>query len=118
MKTDAFTKLLLATIALFLGMIALRPYLAPEITHAQGPDAFQFYIEPGVHWLRAPDGSAQLRGKVVVDLTNGNIWGFPTLSGSEPYPIDNTKSTPPISSPMYLGKFNFSRMDADPPVKK
>jgi hypothetical protein len=47
---------------------------------------------------------------VVVDLSNGKIWGFPTWS-DKPYPADSTKSTPPISRPFYLGKFDLSVVD-------
>jgi hypothetical protein len=46
---------------------------------------------------------------MVVDLRNGDICGFPTLTGS-PYPVDTTVSTPPTSRPLYLGKFDFTRV--------
>jgi hypothetical protein len=46
-------------------------------------------------------------GKVVIDMRNGDIWGFPTLVQG-PYPIDTASSKPPTSRPMYLGKFLFS----------
>ncbi len=43
-------------------------------------------------------------------VRDGNIWGFPTLS-SLPYPMSNTMGDkPPVSTPMYLGKFDLSRM--------
>ena len=58
--------------------------------------------------LRAPDNGRQVLGKVVVDLQNGNIWGFPTLT-QEPYPIDATGNTKaPTSHPFLLGKFDFA----------
>jgi hypothetical protein len=50
-----------------------------------------------------------MEGKVFIDMRNGDIWGFPTLS-STPYPVDLVNSTPPVSAPMYLGRFDFSRM--------
>jgi hypothetical protein len=46
---------------------------------------------------------------MVVDLRNGDVWGFPTLLGS-PYPVDPTRSQPPTSTPIYLGRFDFSKM--------
>jgi hypothetical protein len=39
--------------------------------------------------LREPDGSQQVEGKIVIDMTNGDVRGFPTLSGlGLPYPAD------------------------------
>jgi hypothetical protein len=43
------------------------------------------YIEPGVTMLRAPDGSRQVLGKVMIDLSTGNVWGLPTTV-EQPYP--------------------------------
>ena len=59
--------------------------------------------------LRAPDGSRQVLGKVVVDLRNGNIWGFPTLT-QDPYPSAGADTKAPISHPFLLGKFALSDM--------
>jgi hypothetical protein len=87
MKRDPFVRIFLAAIAAFLGLIALRP-LIPET-------------------VRTPDGSAQVIGKVVVDLRNGKVWGFPTL-GPQPYPMDPTKTEPPVSHPVYLGQYDFA----------
>ena len=83
MRTDLYTKTLLSLIA---GLL---------------------HIEPGYTTLRKPDGTAQLNGKVVVNRRTGEIWGFRTL-GPSPYPIDTVNTEPPISKPMYLGKFDFS----------
>ncbi len=77
--------------------------------HAQG-STHPIYIEPGVTMLRAPDGSRQVLGKVVVDLQNGNIWGFPTTV-QQPFPIDGTQRKPPTSTPFRLGRFDLSAMD-------
>jgi hypothetical protein len=106
-KLDWLLKALLIIIAVFLGVIALRPALTPPAVHAQGAEGYPFYIEPGVSMLRAPDGSRQVYGKVVVDLRNGKIWGFPTLTSDSPYPIDQVNSTPPTSHPFLLGKYAF-----------
>jgi hypothetical protein len=108
MSADSTCKVLLLVIAVFLALIALRPFFTAQPVHAQNPDIYPFFIEPGYTTLRAPDGSRQVTGKMVVDLRNGDIWGFPTLTSS-PYPIDNTVSTPPTSRPIYLGKFDFTR---------
>jgi hypothetical protein len=88
-------------------MIALRPYVEPAAAHAQASS--YVYIEPGTFVIRAPDGRSQQIGKVIVDLTNGNVWGFPTLQDA-PYPRDNLATKPPVSKPMLLGKYDFSEM--------
>lgn len=109
MKIDWFTKTLLFAIAVFLGTIALRPVLAPPSVQANG-QIYPFYIEPGTAMLRAPDGSRQVYGKVVVDLRNGKVWGFPTLT-QDPYPVDQINSGPPTSRPFLLAKYAFSDTD-------
>jgi hypothetical protein len=60
--------------------------------------------------LRAPDASRQVMGKVIIDMRNGNVWGFPTL-GHEPYPAAGPNSTPPTSHPFLLGKFALTEME-------
>jgi len=106
MKIDWLVKFLLLLIAVSLGAIALRPYVAPATVLAQSGEPHPFYIEPGTAMLRAPDGSRQVLGKVVVDLRNGNIWGFPTLT-QDPYPSAGTNTVPPTSRPFLLGRFAF-----------
>jgi len=103
-----YDRLILTAIALFLGILALRPLAKPEVASAQA--AYEYlYFEPGTMSLRAPDGSRQVEGKMAIDLRNGNIWGFPTLSSS-PYPIDATHNEPPVSAPFYLGRFDLSKL--------
>lgn len=97
-------------IAIALVVIAAHPYLAPPAVQAQSDDAHAVYIEPGTNILRAPDGSRQVLGKVVIDLRNGNVWGFPTLT-QDPYPSTGTQTTPQTSHPFRLGKFALSDMD-------
>ncbi len=106
MKPDPLVRALLIIIAVFLGLITLRP-LAAEKAQAESSQKFDFYIEPGTTTLRAPDGSRQVMGKVVIDLRHGRVWGFPTL-GSQPYPVDTTKLEPPLSRPIYLGQYDFA----------
>ena len=108
MKPDNFVKIALSLIAVFLGLIALRPFFDPPASHAQASDS-DFYIEPGVHSLRAPDGSREQLGKVVVDLRNGNVWGFPT-GVNAPYPIVTTQTSPQVSRPFLLARFELSAM--------
>jgi hypothetical protein len=105
---DRYTRVVLTVIAILLAVIALEPLVRPRPVAADS-DYSYLYVEPRVTSLRKPDGSQLVQGKVVIDMRNGDIWGFPTLSGT-PYPIDSTRSQPPVSSPMYLGRFDFSKM--------
>src|SRR5690348_319052 len=107
-RADLYFGAVLTILAIFLGIIALRPVAHPIAVHAQG-DSPYLYMEPGTTMLRSPDGTTQVQGKVVIDLRTGNVWGFPTLSGA-PYPVDPTTSKPPVSTPMYLGKFDLSKI--------
>jgi hypothetical protein len=106
-KLDRFRRTILLLTALLLSVIAVRPYLIPQRVEAQSSERYDFYIEPGTYMIRAPAGSRQVLGKVVVDLKTGDVWGFPTL-GADPYPSDITKSEPPTSKPIYLGKYDFA----------
>jgi hypothetical protein len=111
MRKDATTNILLLVIAIALVMIAVRPYVNPRPAQAQiapplATTGDVLYLEPGIVTLRSADGYTQVPGKMVVDLNTGSIWGFPTLNG-QPYPIDISTPKPPISHPMYLGRFAF-----------
>ena len=108
MKLDWLSRITLAMIAISLALVAMQPWFQPTSVFAQDGTA-TLYIEPGTTMIQAPDRSSQFYGKVVVDLQNGKIWGFPTLSTS-PYPVDNVHTTPPVSHPIYLGKFDLAAM--------
>jgi hypothetical protein len=110
MKTNTVTNLLLLAIAVALIAIAARPYIDPAPAQAQSMSAHSFYIEPGVQMLRAPNGSGQVYGKVVVDLRTGKIWGFPTGT-LDPYPSNPIDNKPTTSHPFALGKFAFEDTD-------
>jgi hypothetical protein len=101
-----YTQIILTAIAILLAILVVRQYETPGLVRAQSAG---IYVEPGYTNLRRPDGLALVQGKMVVNLSTGEIWGFPTLTGG-PYPIDGGKSTPPVSKPMYLGQFDFSAM--------
>ena len=110
MNVSRLQTLLLLAIAVSLAAIAMRPYMAPPAAQAQSGEVYPFYVEPGTAMLRAPNGSQQVLGKVVIDLRNGNVWGFPTL-GPDPYPSSGLQTTPQTSHPFLLGKFALSDMD-------
>jgi len=109
-RLDLYSKTVLTLIAIFLGVIAIQRIAGPGTVTAESSSSPSYlYVEPGTAAIRKPDGTQQVEGKVVIDLRNGDIWGFPTLSPT-PYPVDTTRSQPPVSNPVYLGQFDFSRM--------
>lgn len=103
-----YTKIVLTVIAALLAVLALDRVVAVPPVRAQAAWS-HLYIEPGTTMLRKPDGTAQVQGKVVIDLRTGDVYGFPTLS-SAPYPVDAANTKPPVSQPMYLGRFDFSQI--------
>jgi hypothetical protein len=114
MKNSVTTNVLLLIIAIVLIAIAAKPLWYPHPaqaqtqTQAQPDDAapYPLYIEPGTQMLRAPDGTTQVYGRVMVDMQNGKIWGFPTTAMTV-YPQDVSSPKPPVSHPFLLGTFAF-----------
>jgi hypothetical protein len=76
MKANGVTQFLLLVIAISLAAIAIRPYMAPLSAKAQSESPYPFYIEPGTQMLRAPDGSKQVLGRVVIDMRTGRGLGL------------------------------------------
>jgi hypothetical protein len=105
-----FTNFLLLLIAVALVAIAVRPYVAPQVAQAQSGQTYPLYIEPGTQMLRAPDGSKQVYGRVMIDMRTGKVWGFPTGS-TDTYPINAMESKPQVSHPFALAKFAFEDID-------
>lgn len=109
MRTNNFTTILLTIAVLLLFANLLKEWTLPPVTHAQSLQT-PLYIEPGVYMMRAPNGSRQVLGKIVIDLATGNVWGFPTTT-QNPYPVDVTSTDPPVSKPFRLGKFDLAAMN-------
>ena len=70
MKNPATTNILLLVIAVALIAIALKPLRQPPPARAQTQNLAPLYIEPGTQLIRAPDGSQNVYGKMVVDLSD------------------------------------------------
>jgi len=104
------TNILLLVIAVALVAIAVEPLITPHPAQAQVQGTYPLFFEPGVYLLRAPDGTSQIYGKVVVDLRTGKIFGFPTY-GQQPYPVDVASTKPPTSRPIVLGTFALEDTD-------
>jgi hypothetical protein len=111
MKRPALTNFLLLVIAIALAAIAIRQYLQPQTAAAQVEQPYPFWIEPGTQMLRAPDASKQVYGRVMVDMRDGKVWGFPT-TGTDTYPTNQLDPKPPVSHPFLLGRFAFE--DTEP----
>jgi hypothetical protein len=103
MKSLKTTNILLAAIALLLLALVLHPVGSPTPVLAQTSDIDDFF-EPGTFLVRAPDNSQQVYAKVVVDLRNGRVWAFPTLTPT-PYPSDPIYNKPQTSHPFQVGRF-------------
>jgi hypothetical protein len=114
LRVDLYSKVVLTAIALLLAAIAFRPITHPQTASAASNYSNYLYVEPGTTSIRKPDGSSQVEGKVIIDMRTGDIWGFPTLA-PVPYPFDSVNSKPPVSSPVYLGKFDLAKMTTSQP---
>jgi hypothetical protein len=110
MSTRTVTNFLLLVNAVLLLALATRNFIMPAPVQAQYQQGYPFYVEPGTQMLRAPDGSRQVYGKMMIDMRNGKIWGFPTTT-QDPYPVNLMDSKPQTSRPFLLGKFALE--DAD-----
>ncbi len=108
LSVDFYTKMVLTAIALLLAALLFRPVVAPSGVRAQSNSA-RFYVEPGSTLIRKPSGDLQLPGKVVIDLENGDIWGFPTNQDFF-YPVDYMNKTAPTAPAIYLGRYDFAGM--------
>jgi hypothetical protein len=88
-------------------IVAFRPVVQPPPVLAQDGSPYPFHIEQGMVSLRKSDGNTTW-GKVVVDMRNGDVWGFPLQAQNTPYPVYGPSDTPKVSRPLYLGRMAFS----------
>ncbi|HUJ21376.1 MAG TPA: hypothetical protein VLX58_07650 [Bryobacteraceae bacterium] len=105
-RVDSYTKAVLTSIALLLGMLALRPLAGPLPVQAQS-ETPALYIEPGITDIRNSDGGVIGQGKIVIDLRTGEVWGFPMTYTA-------TIGKPPTLRPLYQGRYDFSAMKRTP----
>ena len=107
-RKDLYLKVVLTAIALALAILALQRVQELPVARAQSEYSY-LYIEPGITTIRTPNGGGEVQGKMVVDLRNGDIWGFPTDT-TLPYPVSTFKTEPPVSKPVYLGRFDLAAL--------
>jgi hypothetical protein len=110
MSTRTVTNFLLLVNAAILLFWAARTLIVPRPVEAQYQQGYPFYVEPGTLMLRAPDGSRQVYGRMMIDMRTGKVWGFPTNT-QDLYPVNPVDTKPQTSHPFYLGKFALE--DAD-----
>lgn len=108
LRIDWYTKAVLTAIALLLAGLAMRP--AAVQAQSDGPP--NYYVEPGTSPIRNLNGGVTGDGKVVINLSTGDVWGFPTHGAGAPYPVEALPlgARPPVARPVYLGKFDFAAM--------
>jgi hypothetical protein len=109
MKLDWFVKVLLLVIAILLAVVAFRPVVHPAPVLAQGGSPYPFHIEQGTVSLRKADGTTTW-GKIVVDMRNGDVWGFPVKAQNTPYPVFGPGDSSKVSHPMFLGRMAFEEV--------
>lgn len=102
-----YIKAVLTVIALLLAVLAMRP----AAVHADN-DSAMYFVEPGTTPIRNLNGGIPGDGKIVINLSTGDVFGFPTHGAGAPYPVEslNPNDRPPVSRPVYLGKFDFAAM--------
>ena len=106
-RVDFYTKAILTAIALLLAALVMKP--VPVAADSESPI---LYIEPGTSPIRSLNGGVPGEGKVVINLSTGDVYGFPTHGTGAPYPVDPflADGRPTVVRPVFLGKFDFSQM--------
>ena len=102
-----YTKVVLTAIALLLAALVMRP----AAVSAQMEPPAALYVEPGTSPIRnLENGGVRGDGKVVINMSTGEVWGFPTQAAGAPYPVDalEPNGRAPVSRPVYLGRFDFA----------
>jgi hypothetical protein len=108
MKHDTYLRAVLTVIAAALVVVAARPFLTPQPAAAIESDYTFLHFDPEVTKISKPDGSADVIGRVAIDLRNGDIYGFPTENLG--YPRNPAAGKPGYSRPIYLGRFEFDEI--------
>jgi hypothetical protein len=107
MKSGIYTKITLTMIAIFLGIVALRPLLAPVNARAESTATFApLQFSESLNEFDSKNG--RMVGRLAIDLRTGNVYGFPTDGNF--YPRNSLKPGPVVSDPVLLGRFNLDKL--------
>jgi hypothetical protein len=95
-KIDRTLKVILAVIAFFLGMIAVRPYFEPPTqVLAQSARFDHVYIAATTFLYKGQ------QGMLVMDRRNANVWFIPRTSDQ-------------FQDPVYVMRLPFEKLDQGP----
>jgi hypothetical protein len=95
-KADRTLKAILAIIAVFLGIIAMRPFFDPPTTALAQSARFDHVFIASTVFLYKGN-----QGMLVMDRRNANVWFIPKVS-------DN------FQDPIYVMKLPFEKLDHAP----
>jgi hypothetical protein len=96
LKIDVTLKATLLAIALFLGMIAFRPFINPPTTVMAQPARFDHVFIVSTTFLYKG-----MQGLLVLDRRNGNVWLLPRVNDS-------------FQDPLFIMRMQFEKLDRDP----
>jgi hypothetical protein len=100
-----YTNVILTVIAVLLAIVLLR--MPALVAQAQGPvTSLQF--DPEIRQFQVRSGPSSVLGRMAIDTTTGNIYGFPT--DGDAYPKNLQNNDLPISRPVLLGRFDLSNL--------
>ena len=95
-NSDRSLKAILAIIAFFLGLIAVRPFFEPTTTaHAQTARFDHVFIASTVFLYKGQ------QGMLVMDRRNANVWFIPKVSDQ-------------FQDPIYVMRLPFEKLDHGP----
>ena len=95
-KTDWITKVAILAIALFLGVLALRPFFEPAATVSAQSARFDHVMIASTTFLYKGQ-----QGMLVMDKRNGNVWFFPKVNQA-------------FQDPVFIMRLQFERIDQQP----
>ena len=98
-RVDLTTRITLLAIALFLGMIALRPVLEPATAvQAQGARFDHVFIVSNMFLYKGQ------QGLLVMDRRNGNVWFI-------------AKQDNGFQDPVFIMRMQWEKLDQTPPAQ-
>ncbi len=96
MKSDWTLKAILLTIAMFLGIIALRPVVHPDVTTlAQAARFDHVYVAATTYLYKGQ------QGLLVMDRRNANVWFIPRVGDQ-------------FHDPVFVIRVPFEKLDQSP----
>ena len=95
-KSDRFLKGILITIALFLGIIALRPLFSPDVTTLAQAARFDHVYLAATTFLYKGQ-----QGLLVMDRRNANVWFIPKVNDQ-------------FQDPVFVIRLPFEKLDQAP----